>query len=98
MPLNEMDVKQSAYMHSLKDGSLADVVVVVLRVGNDAPDVESTRPAFSIYQPPAAPTDTLCPDSLIVFFSINSIKRVNYKSISVDGFFSSSLSVRSWPS
>ena len=85
MPLVEMDVKQSASVHSLKDRSLADVVAVVLRVGSDAPDVEY-QPRF--LRTSASSCSSSVPGSSHCSFSINSIKRVNYKSISVDGFFS----------
>lgn len=73
-------------MHSLKDGSLADVVVMILRVGNDAPDVESTRPAFSIHQPPAAPTDTLCPDPLIVLSVLIALRELITKVFPLTAF------------
>ena len=83
MPLYEMDVKQSASVHSLKDGSLADVVIMVLRVSNDTPDIESTRP---IHQPPAAPTDTRCPDPLIVLSVLIALRELITKVFQLAAF------------
>lgn len=73
-------------MHSLKDGSLADVVILVVRVGNDAPDVDSTRPTFSIHQPPAAPTDTRCPDPLIVLSVLIALRELITKVFQLAAF------------
>ena len=84
MPLIEMDVKQSASVHSLKDGSLADIVAVVLRVGSDAPDVESASPAFSVHQPPAAPP--LCPDPLIVLSVLIALRELITKVFQLTAF------------
>lgn len=76
-----MDVKQSASVHSLKDGSLADVVVMVLRVSNDTPDVESTSTSAS-----SCSYDTRCPDPLIVLSVLIALRELITKVFQLAAF------------
>lgn len=87
--LNEMGIKHSASVRSLKGGGLIVVVVLVLRVSNDAGEAEGTsEPAFFMQQPPDAPNGHSLPRSFPCSFCINSSKRVRYTVISVGSFSS----------